>query len=159
MEFGIIGARWDEKKILLEEIYSDELVLVVYKGHPFEGREDVELEELAGVPFVLRERSSGTRAVTAEVLEKAGFSPSLLNVVAEMGATEAVREAIKARIGISIISRHAVREDIERGVLCAVPLKQICIRRPFFLAQRKNRELSPLCSAFLEHLRTEGGLS
>ena len=157
VEFGIIGAKWDEKKILLEEIYSDELVLAVYRGHPWESRESVELDELAGAPFVLRERSSGTRMVTAQALETAGFSPSLLNVVAEMGSTEAVREAIKARIGISIISRHAVREDIERGSLCVVPLKQLCIRRPFFLAQRKNRELSPLCSAFLEHIRTESG--
>ncbi len=157
VEFGIIGAKWDEKKILFEEIYSDELVLAVYRGHPWESRESVELDELAGAPFVLRERSSGTRMVTAQALETAGFSPSLLNVVAEMGSTEAVREAIKARIGISIISRHAVREDIERGSLCVVPLKQLCIRRPFFLAQRKNRELSPLCSAFLEHIRTESG--
>ena len=157
VEFGIIGAKWDEKKILLEEIYSDELVLVVYKGHPWEGRESVGLGELAGAPFVLRERSSGTRAVTAQALEAAGFSPSLLNVVAEMGANEAVREAIKARIGVSIISWQAVREDIERGCLCAVPLEQVSIRRPFYLAQRKNRELSPLCSAFLEHLRSGGG--
>ncbi len=157
VEFGIIGAKWDEKKILLEEIYSEELVLVVYKGHPWEGRESVGLDELAGAPFVLRERSSGTRVVTAQALEAAGFSPSLLNVVAEMGANEAVKEAIKARIGISIISWQAVREDIERGCLCAVPLEQISIRRPFYLAQRKNRELSPLCSAFLEHLRSAGG--
>lgn len=155
VEFGIIGARWEEKKIVLEEIYSDELVLVLYKGHPWQGRESVDIEELAGAPFVLREMSSGTRMVTMKALETAGFSPSLLNVVAEMGATEAVREAIKARIGISIISRYAVRDDIERGALCTVPLKQICIRRPFYLAQRKNRELSPLCSAFLEHLKTE----
>jgi len=155
VEFGIIGARLDEKRIMLEEIYSDELVLAVHKGHPWEGRESVQLDELAGMPFVLRERSSGTRMVMAQALEASGFSPSLLNVVAEMGSTEAVREAIKARIGISIISLHAVREDIERNSLCAVPLKEICIHRPFFLAQRKNRELSPLSSAFLEHLKTE----
>lgn len=155
VEFGIIGARWDEKKILLEEIYSDELVLALYRGHRWEGRESVDLEELAGEPFVLREGSSGTRMVTAGALEAGGFSPSLLNVVAEMGATEAIREAVKARIGISIISWLAVREDIERGALCSVPLNQMRIRRPFFLAQRKNRELSPLCSAFLEHLRSE----
>jgi DNA-binding transcriptional LysR family regulator len=159
VEFGIIGAKWDEKKIVLEEIYSDELVLTVYKGHPWEGRQSVELEELAGQPFVLRERSSGTRVVTTQTLEKAGFSASLLNVVAEMGGIEAVREAVKARIGISIISWHAVREDIERGSLCAVPLKEVSIRRPFYLAQRKNRELSPLCSAFLEHLRTGGDVA
>ncbi|SPF42007.1 Transcriptional regulator, LysR family [Syntrophobacter sp. SbD1] len=158
VEFGIIGARWDEKKILLEEIYSDELVPAIYKGHPWEGREYVEVDELAGMPFVMRERSSGTRMVMAQALEAAGFAPSLLNIVAEMGSTEAVREAIKARIGISIISLYAVKEDVERNSLCVVPLKNITIRRSFFLAQRKNRELSPLCSAFLEHLRTEEGV-
>ena len=155
VEFGIIGARWEEKRILLEEIYSDELVLAVYKGHPWEGRESVALDELAGAPFVLRERSSGTRMVMAQALDAAGFSPSLLNTVAEMGSTEAVREAIKARIGISIISSFAVKEEIERNSICEVPLKEIRIQRPFFLAQRKNREVSPLCSAFLEHLRME----
>ncbi len=155
VEFGIIGAKWDEKRILFEEIYSDDLVLAVYKGHPWEGREYVELDELAGMPFILRERSSGTRMVMAQALDAAGFAPSLLNVVAEMGSTEAVRESVKARIGISIISSYAVKEDIQRNSHCAVPLREICIHRPFFLAQRKNREPSPLCSAFLEHLRTE----
>jgi len=104
VEFGMIGARWDEKRVSLEEVYSDELVLAVYKGHPWEGRENVELNELAGMPFVMRERSSGTRMVMAQALEAAGFDTSLLNVVAEMGSTEAIREAVKARIGISIIS-------------------------------------------------------
>jgi DNA-binding transcriptional LysR family regulator len=72
-----------------------------------------------------------------------------------MATTEAVREAIKARIGISILSSHAVREDVERNSLSVVPLEKFCIHRPFFIAQRKKRELSPLCSAFLEHLRSE----
>jgi len=157
VEFGIIGARWDERRILLEEIYSDELVLAVYKGHPWEGRESVSVDELAGVPFILRERSSGTRMVMTQALEAAGFSPSLFNTVAEMGSTEAVREAIKARIGISIISSFAVKEDVERNNICTVPLKEVLIHRPFFLAQRRHRELSPLCSAFLEHLRMDNG--
>jgi DNA-binding transcriptional LysR family regulator len=93
--------------------------------------------------------------VMVQALEAAGFDVSLLNVVAEMASTEAVREAIKAGIGISILSSHAVREDMERNSLSVVPLKGVCIRRPFFLAQRKKRELSPLCLAFLEHLRSE----
>ena len=155
VEFGMIGAKWDEKRITLEEIYSDELILVVYGGHPWEGREFVDIQELAGAPFILRERSSGTRMVMAQALESVGFAPSRLNVVAEMGGTEAVRQAVKARIGISIISAQAVKEDIERKSLHAVPLKGIRIQRPFYLARRKNRELSPLCSTFLDHLRSD----
>jgi len=155
VELGMIGVRWEEKRIALEQMYSDELVLAVYKGHPWDGRESVDLNELAGMPFVMRESSSGTRLVMAQALAAAGFSVSLLDVVAEMASTEAVREAIKARIGISILSSYAVREDMERESLYVVPLKKLCIHRPFFIAQRKKRELSPLCSAFLEHLRSE----
>ena len=155
VEFGMIGAKWDEKRITLEEIYSDELGLVVYGGHPWEGREFVEVQELAGMPFILRERSSGTRMVMANALESVGFAPSRLNVVAEMSGTEAIRQAVKARIGVSIISSQAVKEDIERKSLHAIPLKEEHIQRPFYLARRKNRELSPLCSTFLEHLRSD----
>ncbi|MHC1728316.1 MAG: selenium metabolism-associated LysR family transcriptional regulator [Syntrophobacteraceae bacterium] len=155
VEFGMIGARWDEKRVILEEVYSDELILVVHEGHPWVGREDVELRELEGMPFILRERASGTRMVMARALESVGFTPSGLNVVAEMGSTEAVRQAVKARIGISILSSHAVMEDIERGRLYAISIKGVRIQRPFYLTHRKNRELSPLCLAFLEHLRMD----
>ncbi len=75
VEFGVIGARWDEKRISLEEIYSDELVLAVYPGHPWQGRENVELNELAGVHFVMRERSSGTRMVMAQALDGGRIFP------------------------------------------------------------------------------------
>ncbi len=154
-EFGMIGAKWDERRVVLEEVYSDELSLVVYPGHPWEAREYVELDELAGMPFISRERGSGTRVVMLGALESAGFVPSRLNVVAEMGSTEAVRQSVKARIGIAILSSYAVMEDIERKMLCPVILNGLRIRRPFYLALRKNRELSPLCSAFLEHLRAD----
>ncbi len=155
IEFGMIGARWDEKRIVLEEVYSDELVLVVYPGHPWEKRGSVGLDELGGTAFISRERRSGTRMVMMQALEARGFMASRLNVVAEMGSTEAVRQAVKAKIGVAILSSYAVKEDIERDTLCIVRLNGVQIQRPFFVARRKNRELSPLCSAFLEHLRID----
>lgn len=153
IEFGMIGARWEDKRISLEEVYTDELLLAVYPGHAWEGRQAVDLGELSDMPFVSRERGSGTRMVMLQALEAAGFSPSRLNVVAEMGSTEAVRQAVKAKIGVAILSAYAIKEDIERNSLCQVILRGLTIHRPFYLAQRKNRELSPLCVAFLEHLR------
>ncbi len=155
VEFAMIGAKWDEKRVALEEVYSDELTLVVYPGHPWECREVVGLDDLAGVAFVSRERGSGTRVVMQQALESAGFSASRLNVVAEMGSTEAVRQAVKAKVGVAILSSHAVIEDIERKTLVPLTLDGLRIRRPFYLAQRKNREASPLCAAFLEHLRAD----
>ena len=157
LEAGLVGARWDDRRISLEEICSDELVLVVYPEHPWASGKTVEKEELADQPFILRERGSGTRRVMVQALETSGFNPSRFHVVAEMGSTEAVRQGIKARIGVSILSSYAVAEDIGRGTLVKIVVNDLSIHRPFYLVRRKSRQSSPLCIAFLKHLRLETG--
>lgn len=159
LEAGLIGARWDDRRISLEEVCSDELVLAVYPEHPWAQEGLIALEELAGQPFILRERGSGTRRVMAQVLESHGFNPTQLQIVAEMGSTEAVRQGIKARIGVSIISSLAVAEDVKRGTLAKIEIKDVSIHRPFYLMQRKSRHASPLCVAFLKHLREKTSCS
>ena len=138
--------------MLLLPIY-DELLLTVYPEHPWAMRKQVGLAELANEPFIMRERGSGTRMVMNRILESHGFDPARLQVVAEMGSTEAIRQGVKARIGIAIISQQAVAEDLERGNLAAVALDGVRFLRPFYLVQRRHRQLSPLCLAFLEHVR------
>ncbi|NTV43277.1 MAG: LysR family transcriptional regulator [Syntrophobacteraceae bacterium] len=158
LEAGLIGAPWDDRRLILEEVFSDELMLAVYPEHPWADGRVVAMEDLANEPFILRERGSGTRRVMAQALEVHGFDPMRLRVVAEMGSTEAVRQGIKARIGVSILSFHAVAEDIQQGSIARVEMEGITITRSFYLVQRKNRQSSPLCTAFLKHLRSEAGL-
>ncbi|MDA8164758.1 MAG: selenium metabolism-associated LysR family transcriptional regulator [Desulfobacteraceae bacterium] len=153
LEMGVIGARWNEPGLEWEEMFEDELVITVHPEHPWAKRRKVRLPELLQEPFIMRERFSGTRRVMSQILEEHGADLSRLPVVAEMGSTEAVRQSIKARIGVSILSRHAVAEDVERNTLVTVALEGIRLRRPIFLIKRRQRELSPLCSAFLQHLR------
>ncbi len=157
LEAGLIGAKWDDRRLILDQVFSDELVLAVYPEHPWASGEGIALEELANQPFILRERGSGTRRVMAQALEACGFNPSRLHVVAEMGSTEAVRQGIKARIGISILSSHAVAEDIQRGTISRIAIRGVSINRSFYLVQRKNRQSSPLCLAFLKHLLGDAG--
>lgn len=152
LELGVIGARWNEATLGWEEIFADELVLAVHPDHPWAQRGQVTLAELLQEPFIMREHFSGTRKVMSRILEEHGADLSRLPVVAEMGSTEAVRQSVKARIGISILSRLAVAEDIDRGTLAVVAIKGVQMRRPFYLVKRRHRELSPLCTAFLQHL-------
>jgi DNA-binding transcriptional LysR family regulator len=155
LETGVVGSRWKDRGLSFEEICSEELVLAVFPGHPWVDRHEVGMDELYGQPFILRQRGSGTRMAMARVLEAHGFDFSQLFVVAEVGTTEAVRQSIKARIGISILSQQAVEEDIQRGSLVPISLRGIRFYRPFYVIQRKNRQLSPLCEAFLAYLRME----
>ncbi|MEW6531246.1 MAG: selenium metabolism-associated LysR family transcriptional regulator [Thermodesulfobacteriota bacterium] len=153
VEAGLIGTRWTDKKLLLEEVFSDELILAVHPKHPWAKRGRIKPDELGQEPFILRERGSGTRSVMERILEEHGFDRSRLSPVAEMGSTEAVRQGIKAKIGVSILSRQAVADDLAHGTIAAVEVAGIRFLRPFYLVRRKSREPSPLCAAFLEYLR------
>jgi len=154
-EAGIVGSLLQDRRLVADEIFSDELVLTVFATHPWAKKRRVLVEELAGEAFILRERGSGTRSVMTRILGEHGFDTSRLEVVGEMGSTEAVRQGIKAGIGISILSREAVREDLEHGSLASVEMSGIRFTRPLYLIQRKHRRTSPLCKAFLEYLRSE----
>jgi DNA-binding transcriptional LysR family regulator len=151
-EFGVVGARWSDPALEWREILDDELVLTVYPSHPFAREKAVEPARLLNEPMIIRERDSGTRRVVTQLLEK-HLDLSRLQIVAEMGSTEAVRQGIKAEVGIAILSRRAVAEDIERGSLAAVDLADIRLSRPFYLITRKNRQPSPICSTFLAFLQ------
>lgn len=152
IELAVIGAPSKTQDIDCQELFSDELTLAVHPDHPLAGRSSVDLDELAKYPFLLREEGSGTRAVMSEVLSNHGFDPAQLDIVAEMGSTEAIRQGIKARLGISILSTLAIRDDLQSGALVQIPINGIRMVRPLCLAQRKNRELTPLAQAFLNFL-------
>ena len=156
MEIGIIGARARVPALESTDIFSDRLILVVPPRHPWAKVSTISLEDLATQPFILREEGSGSRTVMNEELLRHGFNPAALSPVAEIDSSEAVRQAVKAGLGIAILSSLAVAEDLEKGSLVQVSIEGIDIRRPFYLVQRKNRQLSPLAQAFLEHLRSSG---
>jgi len=153
LEAVIVGYFWNDNRLLAEEIFSDELVLAVHPTHRWAKKKQIALPELVGEPFILREKGSGTRMVLRSIMEEHGFGLEQISVVAEMGSTEAVRQGLRAGIGISILSEQAVNEDFEIGKLVRVEIDEVRFLRPMHLAVRKNRQMTPLCKAFLEHLR------
>ena len=155
IDIGLIGSVWKDHRLDLEIIFSDELILTVFPDHPWSSRDEISMEEIYGEPFILREKGSGVRLLVDQILEIHDFDFSRLFLVAEMATTEAIRQSVKAHLGISIISRQAIAEDLDRGALIAVPLKGIHFVHPIYLIKRKKRQISPICSVFLGHLRAE----
>ncbi len=157
LEFGVVGARWHNNGLSWHEIFSDELTLVVHPAHSWASRGSVSLDEVILEPFILREPESGTRKVFSKILEENGLKESSLQEVAEIGSSAAIKEAVKAGIGVSILSKRAVRDSVECGRLATVGIVENKMERPFYLIQRKNRELSPVASVFLKYLVAHDG--
>ncbi len=155
-DLGIIGATWNERSLEWTQVLTDELSVVMRPDHPLAKQKEIEVEGILKEPFIFREHGSGTRKVIAGLLEQQGYRESSLREAAVIGTTAAVKEAIKAGIGISIISLRAIEEDICHGSLVGRPLKDIRMERPFYLIQRRNRELTPVAAVFVEFLLQQG---
>jgi len=153
-ELGFIGKEPSNRKLIAERLWKDRLVLAVPVAHPLAGRSVVTVEELAGIPFVLREKGSATRDIVEGCLQKRfGSSFSHFNVVCEMGSSEAVKEAIMAGLGVSILSIFAIERELSQGLLAVVNISDCPLERYFYLIYKKQFPLMKYHRHFLEAAR------
>ncbi len=153
LEMGIVGAVSRDRNAFQEPLMSDRLQLIVPSGHRLAGQPDVGIAEWISEPFIVREQGSGTLAALQAALQQSGLGLSRLNIVAEMGTTTAVIQAIKGGVGVSILSPVAVREELALGSLKALTAKGLTLERAFHLTYHRQRTASPLASAFAQYLR------
>jgi DNA-binding transcriptional LysR family regulator len=149
---GIVGAKIADRHLESHAFLDDELVLAVPSTHPWARKKVIAVDELRSEPFILREEGSGTRRIMEGRLEKAGLSLADLNIVASVGSSDAVRQAVKAGLGVSVLSVRALRDDIEAGAVAAVRLKGVKFERSFFILLLRGRSRTPLCREFLSFL-------
>lgn len=155
VELGIVGAKDQRVQLFQEKVMDDEMFVIVPAEHKWARKRRVTMEELSTEPFIMRELGSGSRKSIEQVLDEAGYALNALNVVAEMGSTESVRQGIKSGVGISILSERAVAEELKAGSLRKLKVKGLCFKRAFYLTVHRRRTRSPLCKAFVEFLRKE----
>jgi DNA-binding transcriptional LysR family regulator len=152
-EFGIVGWPSVHPHLVFIELWPDELVLVVPAKHRWAKGKPVAVEDLANEPFIQREGGSGTRAKLQSDLEAfCGFGCERFNIVAQLGSSTAVKEAIKHGLGVSILSARAVADEVASGQLAIVPLAGAGFPRNFYMVQDSRRTTSPVAGLLAEFL-------
>jgi DNA-binding transcriptional LysR family regulator len=154
-ELGVAGARLAHRGVDYKELMPDELVVVVPAAHPWHGRSLITLDELRREPLLIRERGSGTRAALEAVLAEAGMDLGSFRIVGEMGSTQAIKQAVKAGVGLSVVSRRAVEDEGKAGLVGCLDVKDLKVTRSFYLATHRERSRSPLAEAFRVFLEAE----
>ncbi|MCU0559967.1 MAG: selenium metabolism-associated LysR family transcriptional regulator [Desulfobacterales bacterium] len=153
LELGVVGAEVKHRGIFQEKVLNDQMKLIVPAGHPWARKKRVPLAALLKESFIVRERGSGTLQSFQESLLRSGHSLDEFNVVAEMGNTEAIRQAVKNRVGVSILSTLAVENDLATGSLRALAVDGVDLNRSFYLTYHRQRSLSPPGDAFIRVLK------
>lgn len=125
------------------------LVVIASRDHPWVGRkEPVTIEELAEHPLILRETGSGIRDTVLRLFEEKGLRP---NVRMEMGSNEAIKHAVVAGLGVSVISLHTITLEGPKGPVAIVDVEQFPIMKQWFIAYPKSKDLSLVAKTFLEY--------
>ncbi len=140
---GVVGGKGDERGLTYTPLGEEELVVVLPFQNPLAQKGKVTLEDLRGVPLILREEGSGTRKAFEEGLKRRGMHLSHFKVVAELGSTTALKEGVKAGIGAAIISPQAVKDECQWGIMKAFVIEGLGLERCFYLVRRKRRTLPP----------------
>ena len=154
VEMGVVGALSPNKQLSQEKLMEDHLTLIVPASHPLAGQDQVSMKSINKEPFIIREQGSGTRKFFEKILSDAGMGLENLNIAAQLGSTEAVREAIKAGLGVSIFSTRAVLGDLRCGSLKSLEISDLDFKRNFYLVRHRQRTASPLCQYFCDFLTT-----
>ena len=154
-ELAVVGARLSVRGIEYKELMPDDLVVVVRGTHAWHARKQITLEDLQSEPLLIRERGSGTRAALEGALTEVHMDLAAFRIVGEMGSTQAIKQAVKAGVGVSLMSRRAVEEECRSGLLACLRVKDLKVTRSFHLATHRERSRSPLAEAFRIFLEAE----
>lgn len=128
------------------------LCMIAYKDHPLAGKKNLRLQDLKHERFILRELGSGTRMSVDIHFKQKKFTPSLL---LELGNNEAIKKAVASRLGVAIISIHALDQFDYDNEISVLKLQDFPINSQWHLVYLRGKQLSPIARAFHEHVLSE----
>ncbi len=158
IDIGIVEGPINNKSLLTEVIWDDELVMICPVDHALAKAGSVTIADLPEYPFISREEGSGTREVMENYIAAQdagqGEDATNLNIIMEFGSPESIKSAVSAGLGISILSVATMEKELTLKLLCAVPLAPP-IRRPFSIVYQRQKFRLQAMDTFLEFARLQ----
>ncbi len=147
---GVVGAKDESSELEFQTLIDDSLVVLAAPSFLSGRRLPFSVESIVKMPWVVRQPGSGTRLAVEQALEKAGCPPKELNVVSVVDGTEALLRFVRCGMGISVSSRLAAREYLQRGELTIVSIPELHFERSFFVVHHPLRHQFPAVRYFLK---------
>ncbi len=153
VEAGVVGKIISNSGLVYELFYSDEIVLVGPPG----SSGSIKAGDIKEMPFITREKGSGTRDAYEKALLSYRVKPSDMKIVFECTTSEMVKKSVISDLGISFISRLAIGDELKSGTLNLIKVDGLNIRRNFYVVYLKKKVLSRSCMIFISELTKMNG--
>jgi len=154
LDIGLVG-RKTEGKCVFEPIAQDELVVAVPNNSYFQERleRNIDVHALMKEPFIMRTERSGTQWETEQLLQRLGITEQSLHIVARVNDAHALQNYVRQGLGIAIVSRRMIEEDVQTGNLLMYTLGKHAKVREFYLVYQDGPYLPKSAISFIQHLK------
>ncbi|MDO0823446.1 MULTISPECIES: selenium metabolism-associated LysR family transcriptional regulator [Desulfosporosinus] len=151
VDIGVVEGDTESSTLKSLHVASDELVLIVPPQHPAEGGV-ISLQDFLKQPLIMREDGSGTRKILATALARHGYSVNQLKVITEMKNIYAIKSAVEAGLGGSVMPLLAVRKEAYTGTLKVLRIMDMEMPLIFNIVYPNNRPLTTKAKLFIKFL-------
>ena len=142
----------DREDVVSQALLPNPLVVFARDDHPLAGARRISLERIAAEPLLTREPGSGTRLLGTQLFERRGLAPKIR---LELSTDEAIKEAILAGLGISIMSRFTLAHEPEASRLVCLDVEGFPLENHWHIVYPVGKQLSATARAFMDYARLE----
>ncbi|VAW91220.1 Transcriptional regulator, LysR family [hydrothermal vent metagenome] len=132
---------------------DNELVVVASTHHPLTQYSSITLKQLSEERFLVREVGSGTRLAVDRLFEAQGLK---VQPYMELGSSEAIKQAVMAGLGISVLSRHNLRLELAGKHIAILDVQGFPLFYRWYAVHLKGKKLSLVSRTFLDFLLQQG---
>jgi DNA-binding transcriptional LysR family regulator len=150
VDFALMAYEPTDRDLESFPVHKDQLALIMSVNHRLVRRKSVKVKELGKESFLAHNITSASRTMVVETFE-AHNTP--LNITLELATIETIKRFVRRDLGLAIVPRMCVNEELERGLLATVPIKELSYTRTLWATHRRGVTFSHAAEAFLALLR------
>ena len=145
VDLVIMGQPPAEADVVAEAFMDNPLVVVAPPGHPLAGKKRIPLSRIQEETFLVRESGSGTRIAMERFLRARGLKQK---TGMEVGSNEAIKQSVQAGLGLGLLSRTTIEQELALKRLVVLDIAEFPIMRQWFVVHRRGKRLSAAAEAF-----------
>lgn len=131
IELGVVEGAFNKQYFEHKLWMKDKLVLVIPPNHPLKKIDKVNLKDILNENLIVREKGSGTRALFEKEINKKEINFEKFNKCIEIGNPVAIKKLIKNNIGVSVLSKKTVEEEVNLKELKSIEIVDLNLEREF----------------------------
>jgi len=151
LDIGLVEGPVYSPYMLEELLCEDELIIICGPDHPLWNTQKIDIHMLAGYGFIIREPGSGTRDIFEQVMNEAGANWKIAGVY---NNTEAIKQAARGNLGLAILPKISVVEEIDRGLVREIEITTMNFKRKFNLVYHRQKFFTLAIQTFIRTCKT-----